>query len=101
MQKRDGGGGSFSAATTAATGGGRSWLNIVPFGENLPQRLDRLIAAGMPEVIVVMPDCFTRLGGSQYVDSSAIGNYETHLVSEVVPAVDRAFGVPKRRGILG
>ena len=29
----------------------------------------------MGPVIIVFPDCFTALGGNQYVNSSAIGNY--------------------------
>ena len=43
------------------------------FGENMPERLDRLIASGaMPPVVVAFPDCFTKLGGNQYINSSAI-----------------------------
>src|SRR5690606_12357750 len=39
-----------------------NWRN---FGENLCERLDRLIGEGsMPPVVVAMPDCFTRLGGN-------------------------------------
>jgi len=83
------------------TGGGRSWLNFVPFGENLPERMDRLIAEGAPPALLVMPDCFTRLGGSQYVNSPAIGNYESHLVSELLPLVDRTFVPADMRGLLG
>ena len=83
------------------TGGGASWLNVVPWGENLAQRMDRLIAAGAPPVILVMPDCFTRLGGSQYVNSSATGAYEDHLVGEIVPLVDRRFATSGARGLLG
>jgi enterochelin esterase family protein len=42
-------------------------------------------------MIVVMPDCFTRFGGSQYINSTATGRYEDYLVSEIVPFVDRRF----------
>ena len=45
----------------------------------------------MGEAIVVAPDGFSRWGGAQYLDSPAIGNYETHLVREVVPAIDARF----------
>jgi enterochelin esterase family protein len=83
------------------TGGGRSWLNFVPFGENLAERMDRLCAAGMPPVIAVMPDCYTRLGGSQYVNSPAIGAYENHLVHELVPLVDQRFATSGARGLIG
>jgi S-formylglutathione hydrolase FrmB len=58
----------------------------------LGERLDRLVGDGrMGEVIVVAPDCFTRWGGAQYLDSPALGNYETHLIDEVLPAVDARF----------
>lgn len=70
-------------------GTGHSQLNWKPWGETLPQRLDRLIAAGeIGPMLVAFPDCFTRLGGSQYVDSSVCGPYARHLVEELVPLVD-------------
>jgi S-formylglutathione hydrolase FrmB len=74
------------------TGTGEMMFQGNPWQVGLGQRLDALAAAGrMGEVIVVAPDCFTRLGGSQYLDSPATGLYETHLVSEVIPEVDRRF----------
>ena len=45
----------------------------------------------MPPTIMVFPDCFTALGGNQYVNSSAIGNYADYLTKEIVPFVDRNF----------
>jgi S-formylglutathione hydrolase FrmB len=58
----------------------------------LGERLDRLVGSGaMGEAIVVAPDCFTRWGGAQYLDSPAIGNYETHLMTEVLPAIDHRY----------
>jgi S-formylglutathione hydrolase FrmB len=38
---------------------------------------------------VVFPDCFTALGGNQYINSSAIGRYADYLTRELVPFVDR------------
>ncbi|MBC5806118.1 MAG: esterase [Candidatus Eremiobacter antarcticus] len=71
------------------TGNGRMMFNFSAFGESMDVQLDRLIAAGsMPEVICVLPDCFTRLGGSQYVNSSATGRYEDYVIDEIVPFVD-------------
>jgi enterochelin esterase family protein len=86
------------------TGRGRTLLNDGPWSPALDDRLDRLIAEGSGEMIVVMPDCFTRLGGSQYLDSSATGRYATHLVEELVPWVDGRYRtLPERdhRGIVG
>ena len=45
----------------------------------------------MGPAIIVFPDCFTALGGNQYVNSSAIGRYADYLVDEIVPFVDREF----------
>ena len=57
-----------------------------------PKKLDRLIATNrMPPVIVVFPDCFTRLGGNQYINSSAIGRYADYLNQEIVPLIDSEF----------
>lgn len=79
------------------TGSGLAHLNWRPFGENLPQRLDRLVAEGrMGPVVAVMPDCFTSLGGNQYIDSAAMGNWEAFLIDEMIPAVEERFRV--RRG---
>jgi len=79
-----------------------------PWAPGLDERLDRLVAEGrMGEIILAAPDCFTRLGGSQYLDSPASGNYETHVCSEVVAAVDRRFRTraatdgARARGIAG
>jgi len=49
--------------------------------ENIQQRLDRLIKTGaMQPMLVVLPDASTRYGGSQYVNSTATGNYEDHIL---------------------
>ena len=77
---------------TGYTGRGQMLLNTQAFTPNLAERMDGLIASGtIKEMIVVMPDCFTRLGGSQYINSTATGRYEDYLVGEIVPFVDARF----------
>ncbi len=77
---------------TGFTGRGLMLLNDAPWEETLPQRMDRLIAQGMVRpMIVVMPDCFTRIGGSQYINSSAVGQYEDHIVHELVTYIDQHY----------
>jgi len=74
------------------TGSGMAHLNWKPFSENVAERAARLIHdKKMGPAIFVFPDCFTRLGGNQYVNSSAIGRYADYLVRELVPFVDREF----------
>jgi enterochelin esterase-like enzyme len=74
------------------TGSGLSHLNWKSFGDNLAERAARLIfEQKMGPAIFVMPDCFTALGGNQYVNSSAIGDYADYLTREIIPFVDREF----------
>ncbi|MHC4473589.1 MAG: alpha/beta hydrolase [Planctomycetota bacterium] len=75
-------------AVVGFTGTGIGLFNRDPLAESLDQRLDRLIGEGTcPPVIVVAPDCFTRLGGNQYINSTATGPYEDYLLTEIVPFV--------------
>ena len=79
------------------TGSGPKHLAWRAFEENVPQRLDRLVAAGeMGPVIAIFPDCFTSLGGNQYINSAAMGRWEDFLLGDVIPRVEEGFRV--RRG---
>lgn len=75
------------------------------FGESLQERMDRLIAEGrVPPMILATPDCFTSLGGSQYLDSPALGRYETFIVEDVVPYLDEHFhtaATARHRAVVG
>jgi len=74
------------------TGSGQSHTNWRNFDENVPERAARLIRERkMGAAIVVFPDCFTALGGNQYINSSAIGRYADYLTRELIPFVDREF----------
>ena len=81
------------------------WRNRAPFRRNFPELADELFARGeAPPVIVVWVDCWTSLGGSQFLDSPGTGNYLTYLCDEVVPFVDeryRTIGDRDHRGIAG
>lgn len=82
----------------AFTSSGPRHLNWRSQGENLGQRLDRLIGQGeMPPVIVAMPDCYTSLGGNQYLNSPAVGAYSDYLVDELVPFLSERFNVVDHR----
>lgn len=86
-------------------GSGPGHLNWRNFDENLPERAARLIHEGsMAPVIIVFPDCFTALGGNQYINSSAIGPYADYLTRELVPFVDQHFRTKadrRHRGCFG
>jgi S-formylglutathione hydrolase FrmB len=85
------------AAFTNAGPGHLNWRNQ---GENLPARLDRLIGEGLMEpAVVVIPDCYSSLGGNQYVNSAGVGRYADYLVQELVPFVEQRFNLqPSREG---
>jgi S-formylglutathione hydrolase FrmB len=89
---------------TGFMGRGRMLLNDNPWTAALDDRMDGLIASGCDELILVMPDCFTRYGGSQYLNSPATGRYQDHLVDELVPWIDKRFrtlAAREHRGIMG
>jgi len=74
------------------TGSGLAHLNWQPFSENVAERAARLVREKrMGPVVIVFPDCFTRLGGNQYINSAAIGRYADYLTREIIPFVDREF----------
>lgn len=100
----DGGGLALLVDLVGFTSGGPAHTNWKNFGENVPERLDRLIHEGaMPPVVVAFPDCFTRLGGNQYIDSAAMGPWATYLTTEMLSAVESRFGCggPGRRACFG
>lgn len=79
------------------TGSGLGRTAWKGFGENTPQRLERLAAEGkMGPVIAAFPDCFTSLGGNQYINSIAMGRWADFLTIDLVSAIEQSFRV--RRG---
>ena len=81
------------------------WRNRSPFRKNFPELADDLLARGeAPPCIVVWVDCWTSLGGSQFLDSPGTGRYHTYLCEEIVPWIDGRYRtLPERehRGIAG
>jgi len=88
-------------AIVGYTGTGKSLLSIDPLGEDLKAKLDRLIRMGkMGPMVVPMVDCFTKVGGNQYINSTATGRYDDYLRKEIVPFVESKYRI-SRRGIWG
>jgi S-formylglutathione hydrolase FrmB len=70
-----------------------------PFGKALQELAQEQIPVRM-----VVVDCRNRWGGSQYLNSSAQGNYADYVLDEVIPAVEKRFGAPvtaKKRLLAG
>ena len=86
------------------TAGGPAHTNWKNFSENAPERLDRLIGSGViPPCVVAFPDCFTKLGGNQYINSAGTGQWADFLTREAVPLVEKTYGCggPGKRGVFG
>ena len=89
---------------TGFSGRGQMLLNDDLWTPTIQQQLDALTVQGMGEMIMALPDCATRYGGSQYINSSATGRYEDHLIEELVPLVDAHFRTlpgPRHRAVMG
>ncbi len=81
------------------------WRNRSAFRPNVPELVDRLFSEEeCPPALVVFVDAWTSYGGSQFLDSPAVGDYHSYLCDEVVPFVDaryRTLAAPAHRGISG
>jgi len=76
------------------------WFNVRAFEPSFPERVEELA----PEAVVVLVDAFTSVGGSQFLDSDAVGRYHAYLCDELVPWVDARFRTapaPEHRGLQG
>ena len=72
---------------------GRAWET------NVVQWMDQLVAANrMPPAMLAVVDGFTRLGGSQYLDSVHNGAYATYVVRDVVAHVDANYRTVRHEG---
>ncbi len=81
-------------ALSGFTGTGAQFFNRDTLTEDLDSRINRLILSRATQpLILVAPDCFNRLGGSQYINSPAIGNYEDYLIQEILPFIESQFKV--------
>jgi S-formylglutathione hydrolase FrmB len=67
--------------------------------------LDEVFASNdVPEMIVVMPDGWSKLGCSQWADSSVNGNFERYVAKEIVGHIDatyRTLASRESRGVIG
>ena len=81
------------------------WRNRKAFQRSVPETVDMAFSApGQAPALVVSVDCWTSLGGSQFLDSPGTGRYMTYLCDEVIPWVDatyRTLPEAAHRGIAG
>jgi S-formylglutathione hydrolase FrmB len=70
----------------------------------LPNAADRAYAHGVREMIIVMPDAFTKYAGSMYSNSVVTGNWEGFITHDLVGYIDthyRTLPRPASRGLAG
>lgn len=76
-----------------------------PWERNLVQWFDELVVAHkIKPALLVLVDGFTRLGGSQYVNSIHNGDYATYVIRDVIGFVDmryRTIASAGGRAVLG
>jgi S-formylglutathione hydrolase FrmB len=82
------------------------WWNRPALRPSVPELVDELFAGGqaVSPAVVVFVDCWTSLGGSQFLNSPGTGRYLDYLCDEVVAFVDDRYPtLPARehRGIAG
>ncbi|MEY4617556.1 MAG: hypothetical protein RJB66_2516 [Pseudomonadota bacterium] len=77
---------------------GTKYLGEKGFEENFMQQLDRLAGQNkIPKALFLFADTWTFWGGSQFINSPAIGDYEDYLTKEVIPAVVLSFSIDSRK----
>lgn len=71
---------------------------------NAPEAIDKAIAGGSREMIVVMPNAYTVYMGSMYSNSETTGDWEAFVTQDLVSYVDSHYRtIPERasRGLAG
>jgi S-formylglutathione hydrolase FrmB len=81
------------------------WFGAVKHWINLPEVINKALADGNTrEMIVVMPNGFTRFKGSMYSNSVTVGDWETFVTKELVSYIDmhyRTLAQAASRGLAG
>jgi S-formylglutathione hydrolase FrmB len=70
----------------------------------VPGSVDRAIAAGSREMIIVFPDANTVYGGSMFSNSPTTGDWEQYIARDLVSYIDknyRTLAVRESRGLTG
>jgi len=57
----------------------------------IPDSIDRAIAAGARELIVVIPDAFTKYSGSMFSNSPTTGFWETFVADDLTAHIDKQY----------
>jgi S-formylglutathione hydrolase len=81
------------------------WWGVVPHFVSVPKSMDKALASGATnDMILVMPNAFTRYFGSMYSSSVTTGDWEAFIAGELVAYIDshyRTMADVNSRGLAG
>ena len=80
------------------------WFGRVQHFINVPAVADAAIDAGVHEMIIVMPNAFTKFAGSMYSNSVVTGDWEGFVAKDLVSYIDghyRTLAHVEGRGLAG
>lgn len=74
------------------SGNGLKYFSQKTFEHNMPEVIDQCVTHGEgAKAIYIFVDAMTYWGGSQFINSKGMGNYENYIIKELVPAVKEHF----------
>ena len=75
-----------------------NWWGVKPHFISVPEVANKALAAGESrELIIVMPDAFTRYQGSMYSNSATTGDWESFVAGELVAYIDAHYAPSRVR----
>jgi S-formylglutathione hydrolase len=78
-----------------------NWWGVKQHFVNVPSVMDKAMASGVQEMIVVMPDAFTKYQGSMYSNSITTGDWEDYVAKELVAYMDTHYRTIANRAARG
>ncbi len=81
-------------------GSSESFLNRSYMGHDFLRVLNEMSSKKSKSFLIVLPETMTSFYGNQYINSSAVGNYEDFIVKDVVNFINRIYG-KRKLGIFG
>lgn len=82
-------------------GSARNFLNRSYTNQDFISTLEKILRRNHDlSFSVVLPDTMTMLGGNQYLNSTAVGNYEDFIVKEIVEMIKSRYG-KRKIGLFG
>ncbi len=77
-----------------------SFVNRSYMGHDFFTVLNKIAEKKSRSFLIVLPDTMTSYYGNQYVNSSAVGNYEDFIVKDVIGFINKQYG-KRKLGVFG